>query len=121
MAQELHPAENRGLRELYLTARQLADHWTALARRRPGSPIADVLGRGAQAARNLLEEHKHVVDARLLPVSDLHQRGADTDERLMVLLHDHPEFPFLPGGTQAQVFGVESREVVAVAFSCGAV
>jgi len=56
VAQELHPAENRGLRELYLTARQLADHWAALARRRPGSPIADVLGRGAQAARNLLEE-----------------------------------------------------------------
>jgi hypothetical protein len=56
MTPQLHPAENRGLRELYLTARQLADHWTALATRRPGSPIEDVLTRGSKAARDLLKE-----------------------------------------------------------------
>lgn len=56
MSSQLHPAENRGLRELYLTTRQLADHWTALAARRPGAPIAEVLRRGSQAARDLLAE-----------------------------------------------------------------
>jgi len=56
MTPQLHPAENRGLRELYLSARQLADHWTSLARRRPGSPLAAVLTRGSQAARDLLKE-----------------------------------------------------------------
>lgn len=56
MTPQLHPAENRGLRELYLTARQLADHWTALATRRPGLPIEAVLMRGSQAARDLLKE-----------------------------------------------------------------
>jgi len=56
MTPQLHPAENRGLRELYLSARQLADHWTALAPRRPGSPIEALLTRGSQAARDLLKE-----------------------------------------------------------------
>ena len=27
----MHPAEHRGLRELYATARQLRDHWRTLA------------------------------------------------------------------------------------------
>lgn len=56
MPPQLHPAENRGLRELYLSTRQLADHWTALATLRPGSPIEDVLTRGAKAGRDLLQE-----------------------------------------------------------------
>ena len=29
----LHPAQNRGLRELVATSRQLADHWESLAER----------------------------------------------------------------------------------------
>ena len=56
MTPQLHPAENRGLRELYLSTRQLIDHWSALATRRPDSEIAPVLTRGAQAGRDLIKE-----------------------------------------------------------------
>ena len=56
MTPQLHPAENRGLRELYLSTRQLVDHWNSLAERRPGSPLADVLDRGARTGRDLLSE-----------------------------------------------------------------
>ena len=56
MTPQLHPAENRGLRELYLSTRQLVDHWTDLATRRAGSPLESVLTRGAQAGRDLLKE-----------------------------------------------------------------
>jgi hypothetical protein len=49
----LHPAENRGYRELYAFARQLSDHWTALAGR---FPEAEVLPRGAALARELIAE-----------------------------------------------------------------
>lgn len=53
---ELHPAENRGLRELYLFARQLVHHWSGLAGRLGDSPLADVLLRGADSARSLIHE-----------------------------------------------------------------
>ncbi len=56
MAGALHPAENRGLRELYLFARQVVHHWGGLAGRLGGSPLADVLSRGADAARSLIHE-----------------------------------------------------------------
>jgi hypothetical protein len=49
----LHPAENRGYRELYAYARQLADHWGSLAER---FPAAEVLPRGAALARELIAE-----------------------------------------------------------------
>lgn len=52
----LHPAENRGYRELYAYARQIADHWAALGARLPGSPVAQVLLRGAAAGRQLVDE-----------------------------------------------------------------
>ena len=50
----LHPAQNRGLRELYSAVRQLAEHWTALADRLDGEP--GTLELGADAARTLLVE-----------------------------------------------------------------
>ena len=56
MAGELHPAENRALRELYLFARQVVHHWGGLAGRLGGSPLAGVLSRGADAARSLIHE-----------------------------------------------------------------
>ena len=56
MAGELHPAENRGFRELYLYARQLVHHWGALAGRLDESPLAGVLSRGAESARGLIHE-----------------------------------------------------------------
>jgi hypothetical protein len=52
----LHPAQNRGLRELYAATRQLADHWEALAGRLAGGPEAGELRAGADAARTLLVE-----------------------------------------------------------------
>lgn len=52
----LHPAQNRGLRELYSAVRQLAEHWTALADRLDGEPGTLELGAGADAARTLLVE-----------------------------------------------------------------
>jgi len=52
----LHPAQNRGLRELYSATRQLAEHWTALADRLGGEPGTEELRAGADAARTLLVE-----------------------------------------------------------------
>ena len=56
MTPKLHPAENRGLREVYLTTRQLVDHWRALAARRPETSLGKLLSRGADSARELLDE-----------------------------------------------------------------
>jgi hypothetical protein len=53
--QGLFPAEHRALRELYAMAGQLAAHWSSLAPRL-GGEAADVLERGAAAARELLRE-----------------------------------------------------------------
>jgi hypothetical protein len=51
---ELHPAENRGYRELYAFARSIADHWPKLAERMPGSSAERPLRDGAAAAEELL-------------------------------------------------------------------
>jgi len=57
MEPELHPAENRGYRELYAFSRQLIEHWTALAAAiGPASPAGEVLGKGVRATRELLTE-----------------------------------------------------------------
>jgi hypothetical protein len=53
MSQELHPAENRGYRELYAFARQIASHWPSLAERLGGSAERP-LREGAAAAEDLL-------------------------------------------------------------------
>ena len=60
----LHPAENRGYRELYAFARQLADHWEALAERSGGRPEEAPLAGGAAAARELIEELEPVTGSR---------------------------------------------------------
>jgi hypothetical protein len=52
----LHPAQNRGLRELYAATRQLAAHWDVLAARLAGGPEAAELQAGADGARTLLVE-----------------------------------------------------------------
>jgi hypothetical protein len=51
----LTPAEHRGLRELYASTRQLANHWTVLADRL-GREHAGALREGAAQAEQLLEE-----------------------------------------------------------------
>ncbi|HEX8648284.1 MAG TPA: hypothetical protein VF715_15430 [Thermoleophilaceae bacterium] len=51
----LTPAEHRGLRELYASASQLADHWAVLAERLGGEEAVALRGGAAQAER-LLEE-----------------------------------------------------------------
>jgi hypothetical protein len=53
---ELHPAENRGYRELYAFARNVADHWPKLAERMAGSAAERPLRDGAEAAAALLQE-----------------------------------------------------------------
>jgi hypothetical protein len=61
---DLHPAQNRGLRELVATARQLADHWAALRPRFARTATARTLERGAAAAQRLIEEVKPLMEAR---------------------------------------------------------
>ncbi len=52
----LHPAENRGYRELYAFARRMADHWSALAARLPPSPASSALADGARSVERMIEE-----------------------------------------------------------------
>jgi len=69
---ELHPAEIRGLRELYAFSRQLVDHWSDLAERIGAeTPTAAALRSGAGAARELLGELEPVTAGY-----DLHGRPA---------------------------------------------
>jgi hypothetical protein len=58
---ELHPAQNRGLRELVATARQLADHWDSLA---PRFENTKALQTGANRARELIAEITPLMEAR---------------------------------------------------------
>ena len=64
MAPDLHPAQNRGLRELVATARQLADHWSALRPHFARTAPARTLERGAAAAQDLIGEVKPLMEAR---------------------------------------------------------
>lgn len=52
----LHPAENRGYRELYAYSRQLAEHWRALSAALADPDLTRVLDRGAAAAGDLIDE-----------------------------------------------------------------
>ena len=56
MGAELHPAENRGYRELYAFARRLADHWAALAGAAAGIARIECLADGARTAERLIAE-----------------------------------------------------------------
>ncbi|HTN25610.1 MAG TPA: hypothetical protein VL120_16600 [Solirubrobacteraceae bacterium] len=62
----MHPAEHRGLRELYVAARQLRDHWRSLAARlQSGAPAeAALLMAGSDLARGLIGELTDVTAAR---------------------------------------------------------
>jgi hypothetical protein len=62
----VHPAEHRGLRELYVTARQLRDHWRALAGRLEATAPeqAQLLREGSDLARTLIGELTGVTAAR---------------------------------------------------------
>jgi hypothetical protein len=51
---ELHPAENRGYRELYAFARNIAAHWPDLAQKLSGSSAQKPLSDGAAAAEDLI-------------------------------------------------------------------
>lgn len=53
---ELHPAENRGYRELYAFARNIVVHWPKLAERMAGSSAERPLRDGAAAADELLRD-----------------------------------------------------------------
>jgi len=53
---DLHPAQNRALRELYAAARQLARHWSTLADRLGAGDGVAELRAGAEAAEALVSE-----------------------------------------------------------------
>lgn len=55
-ADTLHPAENRGYRELYAFTQQLVDRWGRLARRLDDTDAVTALDRGVDAGRELLSE-----------------------------------------------------------------
>ena len=61
---DLHPAQNRGLRELVATTLQLADHWDALSSRFERTAARATLDRGATRARALLDAIKPLMEAR---------------------------------------------------------
>lgn len=56
MSAELHPAENRGYRELYAMARSIAASWPQLADKLAGSSAEKPLRDGAAAASDLIAE-----------------------------------------------------------------
>ena len=60
----LHPAQNRGLRELVATTRQLADHWEALSPRFARTSTRATLERGSARARELLDTVRPLMEAR---------------------------------------------------------
>jgi hypothetical protein len=64
MTPDLHPAQNRGLRELVATATQLHDHWKALAPRFARTASRAALERGATRAAALLDAVKPLMEAR---------------------------------------------------------
>ena len=68
MTGSLHPAENRGYRELYAFARRLENNWDWLAQRMPDVPA---LREGADAASDLLTDLE-----RVTPRYDLYGRPA---------------------------------------------
>ena len=59
---DLHPAQNRGLRELYATARNLAGHWEWLAEQFDEGEAQRVLLKGAGRARALMAELPGVLE-----------------------------------------------------------
>jgi hypothetical protein len=52
----LHPAENRGYRELYLTSRQLSSRWGRLADLLGDDPAAEPMQKTAESVERMLEE-----------------------------------------------------------------
>ena len=61
---DLHPAQNRGLRELVATTRHLADHWGGLTPRLAGTAAADALDDGVIRAQELLDAIRPLIEAR---------------------------------------------------------
>jgi hypothetical protein len=51
---QLHPAEHRAYRELYVTSRQLLNRWARLISALEGTPYAEVLARGRDRVEKLL-------------------------------------------------------------------
>jgi hypothetical protein len=64
----LHPAQNRGLRELYATARNLAGHWEWLAERFEDGETRHALVNGAGRAHALMTELPSVLEPHNLYV-----------------------------------------------------
>jgi hypothetical protein len=61
MTADLHPAQNRGLRELVATTRHLLDHWGSLSGRFSETPV---LHDGLEKAGELIEALRPLMEAR---------------------------------------------------------
>ena len=59
----LHPTQNRGLRELYATTRQLVNHWETLSSRLPAGDATDALDDGVERGRRLLDELRPLTES----------------------------------------------------------
>jgi hypothetical protein len=60
---ELHATQNRGLRELYATTRQLVNHWSTLSSRLPAGAATDALDDGVDRGRALLDELRPLTES----------------------------------------------------------
>jgi hypothetical protein len=67
----LHPAENRGYRELYLTGRQLVQRWGRLAGALAATPASQPVATAARSVGEMLDELE-----ALTAQHDLHGRLA---------------------------------------------
>ena len=101
MARELHPAENRGYRELYAYSRQLIEHWKALSAQTDG-PAEGPLDAGVRAVRELLGELEPMTAAYGLHGKPAAQGAGAQIARQRTVVRDR----FLERG-QALRFGVD--------------
>ncbi len=60
---DLHPAENRGYRELFLTSRQAARRLEGLASAFEGDDAADALRRGAELLLKMLDDLRPAIES----------------------------------------------------------
>lgn len=103
----LHPAENRGYRELYVTSRALVRHWPRLAARVPNGAVREALEGGVAAARRLLGELREITAEK-----DLHAGPAALGlGGRLADFHNLAADRFLERGQAVRLAALEARHV----------
>ena len=85
----LHPAENRGYRELFVSGRQLTGRWARLADALEGSGAEGSLRAAVEAVDDMLEA--------LEPLTTQHRRLLRVDESQHRAEHELAHAPSVPG------------------------